>query len=96
MNALKNSVSFTNKNGVITFKNNKKVITIVLTPYISAPAPSRVTFKGTYSTSINADSDLLVKFDSKNVYILNGCNSHTASYKAYDNGAIEFGEFTST
>lgn len=60
-------------------------------------APKEVKFDKTYKPNFNKNKEILIKFDLDNkVSILNGCNSHTGTYKATDDGSIEFGPMTST
>lgn len=42
------------------------------------------------------DSDLRIKIVNNSISIINGCNSHSGTYKAEVNGRISFGVFAST
>lgn len=55
-----------------------------------------VIFSGNYRTNIPNDSDLLIRFNSTGISVVNGCNSHQANYNAYSNNTIAFSPFAST
>ena len=71
-------------------RNSNGVTTIILTLSQDTTSVTQVTFNQTYSTNIPDDSDLLIRFDSTRVSIVNGCNVQSANYKAFSNGTIIF------
>lgn len=42
------------------------------------------------------DPDIKITFKNNRVSILNGCNTQGSSYKAYQNGTVNFGSFFGT
>lgn len=92
--ALKSSVSYAqSSDSKITLYDSLNKATIVLSV---APVAKPVTFEGNYTTSIPNDSDLIIKFASNQVSILNGCNSYSGTYEADSLGNIAFKQMAGT
>jgi hypothetical protein len=91
LNSLTRSVSFIKSLNQITFRDSSNITTIVLN---IVPPVFKVNLSGIYSSNIAPN--VYFSFTQNEVSILGECNVHKASYDAFTNGTIIFGNFTST
>jgi hypothetical protein len=103
-NAIQNSVLFQINGKSINLIDNQNKSTIVLSPYVApvvpvvpiVPPPTPITLDGLYVTNIPNSPKIQVNITGSKLFIMNGCNSQSTTYKADSSGAFSANLFIST